>query len=59
MSKNGEIFINSDEGNDQTTPDEIKYIHNTESDDYISQFLWEEGSQEMSRGLHESAPVFL
>lgn len=45
MSKNGEIFINSDEANEQTTPEEIKYIHNTESDDYISQFLWEEGSQ--------------
>lgn len=44
MSKNEEIFINSDEGNEQSTPDEVKYIRNTESDDYISQFLWEEGS---------------
>lgn len=59
MESNNEIFLNSEEHIDNSSPEEIKYIHNTESDDYISQFLWEEGSQELSRLAHESAPLFL
>lgn len=52
MEPNNEIFLNNEDPIDTSSPEEIKYIHNTESDDYISQFLWEEGSQELSRLAH-------
>jgi hypothetical protein len=41
MNNDDDIFVRTDKQEILQTPEEIKYIHNAESADYINQFLLE------------------
>jgi hypothetical protein len=57
MNNDDDIFVRTDKQEILQTPEEIKYIHNAESADYINQFLLEEGELSLSKANHESAPL--